>query len=38
MEVADGRYTGQMEFWSYAKAKASHRSCLATGHNAGKTP
>jgi HAD superfamily hydrolase (TIGR01490 family) len=23
MEVADGRYTGQMEFWAYGEAKAS---------------
>jgi phosphoserine phosphatase len=23
MEVADGRYTGEMEFWAYGEAKAS---------------
>ena len=29
MEVADGRYTGQMEFWAYGEAKASRLRELA---------
>jgi HAD superfamily hydrolase (TIGR01490 family) len=30
MEVADGRYTGQMEFWAYGEAKASRVRELAS--------
>jgi phosphoserine phosphatase len=29
MEVAEGRYTGQMEFWAYGEAKASRLRELA---------
>jgi HAD superfamily hydrolase (TIGR01490 family) len=32
MEVADGCYTGEMEFWAYGEAKAHRMRELAAGH------